>query len=164
MDNISWERSLHQSYKVLCEPKRKTKNTLPLQLRVSYIIFKYMHILFYLLLLNTSFIYLYIGLTIYMCVNSFHWIVMVIEIPKNRLIIFDSMRKPQENYQQMVNIIQRYLMSISARRISWYDSVIISSWSTMAVCRVWKRFIDREHLSGCKAPLNIIHSQVSFTS
>ena len=42
------------------------------------------------------------------------------------------MRKPQENYQQMINIIQR----------------------------VWERFIDREHLSGCKAPLNIIHPQV----
>ena len=53
-----------------------------------------------------------------MCVNNFHWILIVIEIPKNRLIIFDSMRKPQENYQQMVNIIQRYVMSISATKIS----------------------------------------------
>ena len=34
----------------------------------------------------------------------------------------------------------------------------------MAVYRVWERFIDREHLSGCKAPLNIIHPQVSSTS
>jgi len=29
------------------------------------------------------------------------------------------------------------------------------------LCRVWKRFIDRKHLIGCKAPLNIIHPQVS---
>ena len=43
-------------YEVLCEPKRKTKNTLPLQLRVSYIVIKCMHILFYLLLLESSFI------------------------------------------------------------------------------------------------------------
>ena len=76
-----------------------------------------------------------------MCVNNFHWILIVIEISKNRLIIFDTMRKPPENYQQMV----------------------ISSRSTMVVCRVWERFIDREHLSGCKAPLNIIHLEVSFT-
>ena len=34
----------------------------------------------------------------------------------------------------------------------------------MAVCRVWEIFIDREHLSGCKAPLNIIHSQVLLAS
>ena len=56
VDSISWDKSLHQSYEVLCEPKRKTKNTLPLQLRVSYIVIKCMHILFYLLLLETRFI------------------------------------------------------------------------------------------------------------
>jgi len=54
----------------------------------------------------------------YICVNSFHWILVVIKIPKNELIIYDSLRKPQENYQQMVNIIQRYIKSILARRIS----------------------------------------------
>jgi len=36
--------------------KEKTKNTLPLQLRVSYIVIKFMHILFYLLLLVSGFI------------------------------------------------------------------------------------------------------------
>ena len=50
VDSILWDRSLHQSYDVLREPKIKTKNTLPLQLRVSYIVIKCMHILFYLLL------------------------------------------------------------------------------------------------------------------
>jgi len=51
---------------------------------------------------------------------------MLIEIPKNQLIVYDSLRKPQENYQEMVNIIQRYVVSISARIISWYDSAIIN--------------------------------------
>ena len=60
-------------------------------------------------------------------------------------------------------VLKIWVWQISARRIS-YDSVIISSRSTMAVCRVWEKFIDREHLSGCKAPLNIIHPQVSSTS
>nr|AAM94301.1 TNP2-like protein [Sorghum bicolor] len=32
----------------------------------------------------------------------------------------------------------------------------------MAVYRVWERFIDCEHLSGCKAPLNIIHPQTEW--
>jgi len=53
-----------------------------------------------------------------MCVNNFHWILMVIKIPKNQLIIYDLLRKPQKNYQQMVNIIQRYVTLILARRIS----------------------------------------------
>jgi len=75
------------------------------------------HAHFILLIITRSGYYIVIGLTIYMCVNSFHWILMVIKIPKNRLI-YDSLRKPQENYQQMVNIIQRYVMSISVRRIS----------------------------------------------
>ena len=58
---------------------------------------------------------------------------MVIEILNNRLVIYDSLWKPQENYQEMVNIVQRYVMSISARRISWYDSGIINWRSTMGV-------------------------------
>jgi len=88
-------------------------------------------------------VYIVIDLTIYMCViNSFHWILMVIEIPKNRLIVYDSLRKSQENYKQMVNVIQRYVMSISTRRISRYDSAILSWRSTMAMCRVWERFVD----------------------
>ena len=61
----------------------------------SYLEYAY----FILLIITRSGFYIVIGLTIYMCVNSFHWILMVIEIPKNRLIISESLRKPQENYQ-----------------------------------------------------------------
>ena len=96
--------------------KEKQKILFPLQLRVSYILIAY----FILLIITRDkfYIVIYRPDYIYICVNSFHWILMVIEISKKRLIIFDSMRKPQENYQQMVNIIQRYVMSISDRRIS----------------------------------------------
>jgi len=52
--------SLHQSYEVIREPKRKIKNTLPLQLRVSYIVIK-------LLIITRLGFYIVIGLTIYMC-------------------------------------------------------------------------------------------------
>jgi Ulp1 family protease len=45
---------------------------------------------------------------VYVYINtcSFYWILMVFDLPKNHLIIYDLMRKPQKDYQDMIDIIQ----------------------------------------------------------
>nr|ACS88374.1 transposon protein [Coix lacryma-jobi] len=37
---------------------------------------------------------------------SFHWILIVIDLHESRLLIYDSLRKPQEDYQDMIDIIR----------------------------------------------------------
>ena len=49
---------------------------------------------------------LYACVCIYINTRSFHWILMVFDLPKNHLIIYDSMRKLQKDYQDMIDIIQ----------------------------------------------------------
>jgi Ulp1 protease family, C-terminal catalytic domain len=42
----------------------------------------------------------------YMCINSFHWILLYIEIDKSRVVVFDSKRKPTAAYQDLINLLQ----------------------------------------------------------
>ena len=37
---------------------------------------------------------------------SFHWILIVIDLSQCQLVIYDSLRKPQDDYQEMIDIIQ----------------------------------------------------------
>jgi Ulp1 family protease len=37
---------------------------------------------------------------------SFHWILIVFDLSDGHLLIYDSLRKPQEDYQDMIDIIQ----------------------------------------------------------
>jgi len=48
-----------------------------------------------------------------MSMNSFHWILIAIDFDENKVLIYDSMRKPQEDYQDMIDIIQGYIRSIA---------------------------------------------------
>ena len=45
--------------------------------------------------------------SIYLCINSFHWILLCIEIERARVTVFDSLRKPKEEYQDLINIMQK---------------------------------------------------------
>ena len=38
--------------------------------------------------------------------NSFHWILLSIEIDRSRVVVFDSLLKPKENYQSLIDILQ----------------------------------------------------------
>jgi len=44
---------------------------------------------------------------------SFQLILMVFDLPNNWLKILDSMGKEQKQYQDMIDIIQRYIISVS---------------------------------------------------
>jgi len=48
-----------------------------------------------------------------MSMNIFHWILMAIDLDESKVVIYDSMRKPQEHYHDMIDIIQRYIRSIA---------------------------------------------------
>ena len=37
---------------------------------------------------------------------SFHWILLSIEIDRSRVVVFDSLRKPKEKYQSLIDILQ----------------------------------------------------------
>ena len=39
--------------------------------------------------------------------NSFHWILIVMDLAESKLVIYDSMKKLQQDYQDMIDIIQR---------------------------------------------------------
>lgn len=39
--------------------------------------------------------------------NSYHWILMVIDLKHSNVLIYDSLSKPQEDYQDMIDILQR---------------------------------------------------------
>ena len=43
----------------------------------------------------------------YVCINSFHWILLVIEIDRSRVTVWDSLRKPPELYQNLIDLMQR---------------------------------------------------------
>ena len=43
----------------------------------------------------------------YMCINSFHQILLSIEIDRARVVVFDSLRKPKEKYQDLIDIMQK---------------------------------------------------------
>ena len=42
-----------------------------------------------------------------MSMNSFHWIIIVIDLSESKVVIYDSMKKPQQDDQDMIDIIQR---------------------------------------------------------
>jgi len=98
---------VHESYEVLRELKREKNNTLPLQLQVSHrCIYSYnMQVCAPLILLNPN--------LRLMSMNSFHWILMAIDLDESKVVIYDSMRKAQQDYQDMIDIIQRYFRSIA---------------------------------------------------
>ena len=41
-----------------------------------------------------------------MCINSFHWILLVIEIDRSQVTVWDSLKKPPEKYQNLIHIMQ----------------------------------------------------------
>ena len=45
----------------------------------------------------------------HVCINSFHWILLVIKIDRSRVTVWDSLNKPPELYQNLVDIMQRAL-------------------------------------------------------
>ena len=59
-------------------------------------------------LLHYIYVYIYPTFLIHICVwNRFHWILLIIEIDRCRVRVYDSMRKPTYYYQDLINIIQR---------------------------------------------------------
>jgi len=95
-----------ESHEVLSEPKRYNNDNLFLQLQVSVNnVDHYVHIYFFFV---TE---LYLHMRINTC--SFYSILMVFDLPNSRLKILDSMRKEQKQYQNMIDIIQRYVISVS---------------------------------------------------
>jgi len=40
-------------------------------------------------------------------VKKFDWILIVIDLAESKLVIYDSMKKPQQEYQDMIDIFQR---------------------------------------------------------
>ena len=40
-----------------------------------------------------------------MCINNFHWILLCIEINRVRAMVFDSLRKPKEDYQDLIHVL-----------------------------------------------------------
>ena len=45
--------------------------------------------------------------SVHVCINSFHWILLVIEIDRSRVTVWDSLNKPPELYQNLLDIMQR---------------------------------------------------------
>ena len=45
--------------------------------------------------------------SIHVCINSFHWILLVIEIDRSWVTVWDSLKKPPEKYQNLIHIMQR---------------------------------------------------------
>ena len=41
-----------------------------------------------------------------MSLDSFHWILLVIMIEKDRVLVLDSLRKPLSEYQDLINVLQ----------------------------------------------------------
>jgi len=39
--------------------------------------------------------------------NNFYWILIVINLVESKLVIYDTMKKPQQDYQDTTDIIQR---------------------------------------------------------
>jgi len=53
-------------------------------------------------------VYIYPIFLIHICVwNRFHWILLIIEINRCRVWVYDSLRKPTYYYQDLINIMQR---------------------------------------------------------
>jgi len=42
-----------------------------------------------------------------MSTNNFHWTLIVIDLAKSKVVIYDLMKKPQHDYKVMIDIIQR---------------------------------------------------------
>jgi hypothetical protein len=42
-----------------------------------------------------------------MCINSFHWILLSIEIDRARVVVFDGKRTPIIQYQNFIDILQK---------------------------------------------------------
>ena len=58
--------------------------------------------------LDYIYVYIYPTFLIHICVwNRFHWILLIIEIDRCRVRVYDSLRKPTYYYQDLINIIQK---------------------------------------------------------
>ena len=42
-----------------------------------------------------------------MYINRFYWILLVIKIDRAHVTVFDSRRKPQDDYQDMIDILNK---------------------------------------------------------
>jgi hypothetical protein len=42
-----------------------------------------------------------------MCINSFPWILLSIEIDRSRVVVFDPKKKLKEEYQNLIDILQK---------------------------------------------------------
>ena len=75
----------------------------------QYILFPYNFEWFFnLFLLHYIYVYIYPTFLIHICVwNRFHWILLIIEIDRCRVRVYDSLRKPTYYYQDLINIIQK---------------------------------------------------------
>ena len=88
---------MEESPKVLSRPKKSKIYTLPLQFCVSVVIG-----------CTFNFICLIPHKDIYVdSINKyrFHWILIVFDLFESCLVIYDSLRKPQKDYQDMIDII-----------------------------------------------------------
>ena len=83
---------------VLDQPKEQKIYTLPLQLWVSVVIVRTFYFTY-----SIQHKDIYVD-SINKC--SFHWILIVFDLSDGHLLIYDSLRKPQEDYQDMIDIIQ----------------------------------------------------------
>ena len=95
MDNSNAE----ESSEVLDQPKDQTIYTLPIQLWVSVVIVCTICLTYY----SIQHRDIYVD-SINKC--SFHWILIVIDMRRSAYIIFDSLRKPPGDYQDMIDIIK----------------------------------------------------------
>ena len=55
--------------------------------------------------------------SIYVCINNFDWILLCIEINRVRAMVFDSLRKPKEDYQDLIDIMQKVWARFIKRHI-----------------------------------------------
>ena len=44
---------------------------------------------------------------LYMCINRFHLILLCIKIDRCRVVVFDSLRNPKQEYQNLIDIMQK---------------------------------------------------------
>ena len=49
----------------------------------------------------------------YINMCSFHYILLIIEVDSARVSIYDSMAKDEEDYQNLLDALQRYFQSLS---------------------------------------------------
>ena len=69
-------------------------------------------------------------LSIYVYINRFHWILLSIEIDRARVVVLDSLRKPKEDYQDLIAIMQKAWARFLKRHIGGTSTVwsLFQTW------------------------------------